>query len=135
MSNRADGPPPVGTPHGSEPRRRSLTTVPRDHGSSKAPQPTTTMLLMIDQPGQKSDPAVIAHVRSKLARLETLLSIRSAHVTLCPHSRPSGFRATVQLEGPGPNLRGDEVDFTETAALDRAFANLKDVPAWHPASI
>lgn len=111
-----------------------MTTAAKNHGSSKAPQLTTTMLLMINQPDQEPDPAVMAHVRTKLARLETLLSIRSAHVTLCPHSQPPGFRATVQLEGPGPNLRGDEVDFTETAALDRAFANLKDVPAWHPAS-
>lgn len=83
------------------------------------------MLLLISGPDREPDAALITYVRTKLARLETLLK----------NSRPPGFRATVQLEGAGPYLRGDGADHTETSALDRAFANLNNVPAWHAASL
>jgi len=98
-------------------------------------QLTTTMLLLISGPVREPDAALITYVRTKLARLETLLTIKSAQITLLKNSRPPGFRATVQLEGPGPYLRGDGADHTETSALDRAFANLNNVPAWHAASL
>ena len=96
-------------------------------GFGKAPAiGRTTMILTFTQLVPEPEPDLEDYVRAKLARLETVITIKSAHVTLLQSPCHFPFRATVHLEVPGPDLRADELGHTQMAALDSAFANLKE---------
>jgi hypothetical protein len=84
------------------------------------------MILTFTQLVPTSEPDVADYVRAKLARLEIVITIKSAQVTLLRIPSHLPFRATVHLEVPGPDLRADELGHTQMEALDSAFANLKE---------
>jgi len=84
------------------------------------------MILTFTQLVPEPEPDLADYVRAKLVRLETVITIKAAHVTLLQSPCHLPFRATVHLEVPGPDLRADELGHTQTAALDSAFANLKE---------
>lgn len=84
------------------------------------------MQLTFKQLTQRRDPGLLDHVRTKLAKLEELITIHSAHITLRRNPSHPPFRAAAHLEVPGPDLRATELAYTLRAALDRVISNLAD---------
>lgn len=75
---------------------------------------------------RRPDPGLSDYVRTKLAKREELITIDSARVALRRNPSHPPFRDTVHLEVSGPDLRADELAYTQRAALDRALSNLTE---------
>lgn len=84
------------------------------------------MKLTFKQLTQRPDPGLLDYVRTRLTKLEELIAIDSAHITLRRNPSHPPFRATAHLEVPGPDLRATELAYTQRAALDRALSNLTE---------
>lgn len=84
------------------------------------------MKVIFKQLTQRPDPVLADYVRAKLAEIEGLIKIDSAHIALRRRPNHPPFRATAHLEVPGPDLRADELAYTQIAALDRVLSNLTE---------
>jgi len=84
------------------------------------------MKLTFKQLTQRPDPGLLGYVRIRLEKLDELIAIDSAHITLRRNPSHPPFRATAHLEVPGPDLRADELAYTQRAALDRVLSNLTE---------
>lgn len=84
------------------------------------------MTLTFKQLTQRPDPGLLDYVRTRLEKLDELIAIDSAHITLRRNPSHPPFRATAHLEVPGPDLRADELAYTQIAALDRVLSNLTE---------
>ncbi len=103
------------------------TAVRERRGSGKAPTiAMTTMQLTFKQLTQRPDPVLAEYVRGKLAEIERLVKIDGAHIALRRNPNHPPFQATAHLEVAGPDLRADELAYTQRAALDRVLSNLTE---------
>ncbi|MBP7946853.1 MAG: HPF/RaiA family ribosome-associated protein [Verrucomicrobia bacterium] len=84
------------------------------------------MQLTFKQLTHRPDPGLLDYVRTKLTKLEELITIDSAHITLRRNPSHPPFRAAAHLEVPGPDLRATEFAYTQRAALDRVLSNLTE---------
>lgn len=81
------------------------------------------MNLTFKQLTQRPDPGLLDYVRTKLTKLEELITIHFARITLRRNPSHPPFRATAHLAVPGPDLRADEGAYTQRAALDSVFSS------------
>ena len=84
------------------------------------------MILTFTQLVPQPEPHLADYVRAKLAKLEIVITIKSAQVVLLESRNHPPFRARVHLDVPGLGLRADELGHTQMEALDNAFANLRE---------
>ena len=84
------------------------------------------MKVMFKQLAQKPDPVLAEYVHARLAEIGELIAIEAAHIQLRKNPSHPPFRATAHLEVPGPDLRAEELAYTQRAALDRVLVNLTD---------
>lgn len=84
------------------------------------------MKVIFKQLAQKPDPVLAEYVRARLNEIGELITVDAAHIALRRNPSHSVFRATAHLEVPGPDLRAEELGYTQRAALDRVLVNLTE---------